>query len=80
MRFEDLRKRLTEEQEDVKIEITCSDTAAKESLLPLIRYFKSLGSMGHTADFKVDDEGFTFDGDGNHKIFSIKIDGKEYNK
>lgn len=78
MKFEDLKKNLTEKQENTKIEIICSDTAANESLIPLIRYLKSLGSIGHTADFKIDNKWFTFDGDGNHKISSIKIDDKEY--
>ena len=77
MKLKDL---LNEETNTVKIEIECTDTAAKESLLPLLDYLKAQGSIGHTADFKVDNKIFTFDGDGNHRISSIKFEGKEYKK
>lgn len=80
MKFKDLNDKLYEELNTVKIEIECTNTAAYESLLPLLSYFKSLGSMGRTADFKVDNKWFTFDGDGNHKISSIKINVSEYKK
>lgn len=80
MKFKELSNKLYEKNNTVKIEIECTDTAAKEGLLPLLDYLKAQGSIGHTADFKVDNKWFTFDGDGNHKISSIKFEGKEYRK
>lgn len=79
MRFKDLNNKLYEENNTVKIEVECTDSAAKE-LLKLLDYFRAQGSIGHTIDFQVDNKWFTFDGDGNHKISSIKFNGKEYKK
>lgn len=56
----------------MKIEIFCTDQAG-EHLLEILNYFKTLGEVGHTADFKIDDEHFTFDGDGPDRIQSIKF-------
>lgn len=76
MKFKDLLN----EDNNVRIEIECTEAAAEKSLLPLLRYFKAQGSIGHTVDFKIDDKWFTFDGDGNHRIESIRFNGKEYKK
>lgn len=64
-------KKVNEDYNKIKIEIICSYTAGEE-LIRLMDYFKSLGSIGHTVDFQVDGKTFTFDGDGNHKIFNIR--------
>ncbi len=89
MKIEELLDNLAEKKkynEDVKVEIVCTDATAKESLVPLLNYIKSIGNPGHSFDIVVEPnltvkEGkktFGFDGDGPHRIDSIKIDGKEY--
>lgn len=62
------------------IEIECSDQAVEE-LIPLLRELEAMGSMGSSRSITIEDwDGhpkFGFDGDGNAKITSLKLDGKE---
>ena len=78
MTFNKLANNLNEEYNDnVKIEIECTEVAA-ESILKLLEYLKHCGQIGHSVDFKIDDTTFGFDGDGADKISFIKLDGKTY--
>lgn len=67
-------------QADHKIEIECSDQALEE-LLPLLRQMEIMGNQGSSRSIKIEDwdgpSDFGFDGDGNAKIRSIKVDGQE---
>jgi hypothetical protein len=81
----DLNTFLTENYNDkVKIEIECTESAAYESILKILSYMKMNGEIGHSFSIKADEnikvKTFSFDGDGSHKIFHIKINNKEYKK
>ena len=75
-------------KESVIIIIECSESAAKESLLPILDHMRFNGQIGHSYEIVADpdrtkDEGkqsFFFDGDGSDKIFSIKLNGEEWKK
>jgi hypothetical protein len=71
--------RLDERQGDVKVEFEASDEAA-ESLVPLLKELKKMGSQGSSRDIKIEDwdgrDRFGFDGDGASKIGTIKVDGQ----
>lgn len=61
------------------IEIECSDQAVEE-LIPLLRELENMGALGSSRSIKIEDwdgrSNFGFDGDGNAKISSIKVDGE----
>lgn len=63
------------------IELVCSDQAVEE-LVPLLREFQRMGRQGSSRSVKIEDwdgkNSFGFDGDGNAKIDTIKVDGKEH--
>ena len=73
-------------RDKVTIEISCTEAAAYESLLPLIEYIKRNGSIGHSFDIVVEPEStkedgkrsFGFDGDGPDVIYDIKINDEKY--
>jgi hypothetical protein len=71
--------RLDERQGDVKIEFEASAEAA-ESVVPLLKELKKMGSQGSSRNIKIEDwEGrdkFGFDGDGASKIGDITVNGK----
>jgi hypothetical protein len=75
--------RLDERQGDVKIEFEASDEAA-ESIVPLLKELKKMGSQGSSRDIKIEDwdgrDRFGFDGDGASKIGEIKVDGEVVEK
>lgn len=62
------------------IEIECSDQAVEE-LVPLLRELGVMGRQGSSRSIKIEDwdgkSSFGFDGDGNAKITTIKVDGEE---
>jgi hypothetical protein len=62
------------------IEITCSAQAVEE-LVPLLRELEYLGGVGSSRGLEILDwdgnTNFGFDGDGNAKIDSIKVDGHD---
>jgi hypothetical protein len=66
------------EKSNVKITIECTEAAAKESLLPLLDYMKTIGNPGHSFSIIVDDKKFSFDGNGTDRIVSIKLNEEEY--
>lgn len=55
--------------------------SAKEMILKMLTQLQSNGSIGHTCDIKVDEDGgdnyrkYEFDGDGADRISDIKVDG-----
>lgn len=71
--------KLEERQGDKKIEFEASDEAA-ESLVPLLKELRKMGSQGSSRNIKIDDwdgrSSFGFDGDGASKIGEIKVDGQ----
>jgi len=73
-------------RDKVKIEITCTEAAALDSLLPLIEYIKRNGAPGHSFGIVVEPDetiengkrSFGFDGDGADVIYEIKMNDKIY--
>lgn len=67
----------------VEVTIVCSKDAADESIVPLINHMANIGNVGHSYSIIVDPENsdtkkqFGFDGDGNHKIHDVLLDGKQ---
>lgn len=55
-----------------KIVIYCNDSAA-ENLLSLLHHFQSMGAIGCTRDFEIDNRLYTFDGDGPDRISKIDV-------
>ena len=64
------------EEKEKTITLKVSPFAA-EQLEPLLKEFKSMGSMGSSRTIKIEDWGenstFDWDGDGSSKIYSIEI-------
>lgn len=80
-------KELNEDKNnEVTIEIKCTESAAYDSLLPMLKHIQDSGSAGHSFEIGVDPdrkmcegrEKFGFDGDGPDRIMSIKINSQEY--
>jgi hypothetical protein len=71
--------RIDERLADKKIEFEASDEAA-ESLVPLLKELRKMGSQGSSRNIKIEDwdgkSSFGFDGDGASKIGEIKVDGQ----
>lgn len=71
--------RIDEAAGDITIEFEASDEAA-ESLVPLLKELKKMGSQGSSRNIKIEDwdgrDSFDFDGDGASKIGTIKVAGK----
>jgi len=65
---------------DNKIEIECSEFAAKQ-IYPLLKELKYMGDAGASRQVKIDnydgEDKFGFDGDGSSKIGRIRVNGEE---
>lgn len=75
-----VRQLLGESKPRRTIEIECSDQAVEE-LMPLLRELQRMGHQGSSRSIKIEDwdgkNKFGFDGDGNAKITTLRVDGKE---
>jgi 2'-5' RNA ligase len=75
--------RLEEAASDVTITFKASDEAA-ESIVPLLKELKKMGSQGSSRDIKIEDwdgrDRFGFDGDGASKIGDITVNGEVVEK
>ena len=76
-----------EKSTDKTIELVVTDQGAEE-ILPLLRELQRMGNMGCSRSLKIEDWGhegdkdakqskFGWDGDGDAKIVTLKVDGKK---
>jgi hypothetical protein len=56
------------------VSFTCSD-GALETVLEVLRYMQTLGQLGGTREIVADGLDVEFDGDGDHKLGHISVNG-----
>ena len=54
------------------VSFECNE-AARDNIIPLLKYFEMMCDLGGTRDFNIDGTWFTIDGDGPDRVMNIKV-------